>query len=66
LVTVTVDGLIRTWRLDDDSSRHDLLLRARVTCGKEVDQQGSLNPLKSSEIKDAWDELSGASQSAAR
>jgi WD40 repeat protein len=66
LVTVTNDGLIRTWRLDDDSSKNDLLLRARVTCGKEIDQQGSLNSLKSSDIKNAWDELNGVTQSAAR
>ena len=57
LVTVTVDGLIRTWRLDDDSSKHNLLLRARITSGKEMDQNGSVKSLKTSDLKSDWDEL---------
>jgi WD40 repeat protein len=57
LVTVTVDGLIRTWRLDDDSSKHNLLLRARITSGNEMDQNGSVKSLKTSDLKSDWDEL---------
>ncbi len=57
LVTVTVDGLIRVWRIDDDSSKQDLLLRARVTCGQEIDQKGSPHTLTTSAIKNDWDVL---------
>jgi eukaryotic-like serine/threonine-protein kinase len=66
LVTVTIDGLIRVWRIDDDSSKHDLLLRARVTSGHEIDQKGEPSQLKTSDIKNAWDELQRDTQPAPR
>jgi WD40 repeat protein len=63
LVTVTDNGLIRIWKLDDDSSKRDLLLRARVTCSKRVDQNGNILPLKTTEIQKDWDELHRHEQS---
>ena len=41
LVTVTDDGVVRIWKLDDDTSKRDLLLQAHVTCGKDIDRKGS-------------------------
>jgi eukaryotic-like serine/threonine-protein kinase len=57
LVTVTDDGLVRIWKLDDDTSKRDLLLQAHVTCGKEVDQKGSVHRRTMTEIQKDWDEL---------
>jgi hypothetical protein len=57
LVSVSVDGLVRTWTLDDDSPTESLLRRARVTCGQKIDKDGAPIQLKSSEIKKDWDAL---------
>jgi eukaryotic-like serine/threonine-protein kinase len=57
LVTVTENGLIRLWILDVDWSDHELIQRARVACGQEIDEEDSAIIIKPSVIRQEWAEL---------